>query len=102
MKDLNKLNLGIYEKALPKDIDWIERIRLVKECGYDFVETKVDPENGDVTHFYKANNKSPEKKDAVKTGANASSIITPLIALVAGGGAIGAATYISKRKRNDK
>ena len=32
MKDLNKLNLGIYEKALPKDIDWVERIKLVKEC----------------------------------------------------------------------
>lgn len=42
MKDLNKLNLGIYEKALPKNIDWIERIRLVKECGYDFVEISVD------------------------------------------------------------
>ena len=27
MKDLNKLNLGIYEKALPKDIDWVERIK---------------------------------------------------------------------------
>lgn len=26
MKDLNKINLGIYEKALPKDIDWVERI----------------------------------------------------------------------------
>ena len=33
MRDLNRLNLGIYEKALPKDIDWIERIHLVKECG---------------------------------------------------------------------
>ena len=38
MKNLDKLNLGIYEKALPKDIDWVERIKLVKECGYDFVE----------------------------------------------------------------
>ena len=42
MRDLNKINIGIYEKALPKDIDWIERIRLVKECGYDFVEISVD------------------------------------------------------------
>ena len=42
MKDLNKLNLGIYEKALPKDIDWVERIKLVKECGYDFVEISID------------------------------------------------------------
>lgn len=42
MRDLNKLNLGIYEKALPKDIGWIERINLVKECGYDFFETSID------------------------------------------------------------
>ena len=42
MRDLDKLNLGIYEKALPKDIDWIERIKLVKECGYDFVEISID------------------------------------------------------------
>ena len=42
MKDLDKLNLGIYEKALPKDIDWVERIKLVKECGYDFVEISID------------------------------------------------------------
>lgn len=42
MKDLNKLNLGIYEKALPKNIDWVERIKLVKECGYDFVEISID------------------------------------------------------------
>ena len=42
MKNLDKLNLGIYEKALPKDIDWVERIKLVKECGYDFVEISID------------------------------------------------------------
>ena len=42
MRDLNKINIGIYEKALPKDIDWIDRIRLVIECGYDFVEISVD------------------------------------------------------------
>ncbi len=42
MRDLNKLNLGIYEKALPKDIGWIERIKLVKECGYDFFEISID------------------------------------------------------------
>ena len=69
--------------------------------GYDFVETKVDPENGDVTHHYKANTQTPDKKDAVKTGANASSIVTPL-AILAGLGAVGAAAYFVKRKRNSK
>lgn len=29
--------------------------------GYDFVETKVDSENGDVTHHYKANTQTVRK-----------------------------------------
>lgn len=44
---------------------------------------------------------TPDKKDAVKTGANASSIVTPL-AILAGLGAVGAAVYFVKRKRDSK
>lgn len=42
MVDLNKLNLGIYEKALPTNMDWLERIDLVKKLGFDFVEISID------------------------------------------------------------
>lgn len=34
--------LGIYEKALPKDISWLERLQLAKELGFDFVEMSID------------------------------------------------------------
>ena len=34
--------LGIYEKALPKDLSWPERLVLAKSCGFDFVEMSVD------------------------------------------------------------
>lgn len=34
--------LGIYEKALPKDLTWPERLILAKSCGFDFVEMSVD------------------------------------------------------------
>ncbi len=34
--------IGIYEKALPKDITWFERLDLAKELGYDFVEMSID------------------------------------------------------------
>lgn len=30
--------LGIYEKALAKDLSWPERLVLAKSCGFDFVE----------------------------------------------------------------
>ncbi len=39
--------LGIYEKALAKDLSWPERLVLAKSCGFDFVEMSVDEtENG--------------------------------------------------------
>lgn len=34
--------LGIYEKALPKNITWMERLTLAKELGFDFVEMSID------------------------------------------------------------
>jgi len=34
--------IGIYEKALPKDISWPERLKLAKELGFDFVEMSID------------------------------------------------------------
>ncbi len=36
------LPLGIYEKALPLDIDWYERLDLAREVGFDFVELSCD------------------------------------------------------------
>ena len=34
--------LGIYEKALPAGEDWLKRLTLAKELGFDFVEMSVD------------------------------------------------------------
>ena len=34
--------LGIYEKALPKGLDWPGRFRAAREAGYDFFEMSVD------------------------------------------------------------
>jgi len=38
----NTLSLGIYEKALPYNISWRERLDLAKSAGFDFVEMSVD------------------------------------------------------------
>lgn len=37
-----RLPLGIYEKALPLDIDWFERLDLARQVGFDFVELSCD------------------------------------------------------------
>lgn len=42
MYNLNKFPLGIYEKALPKNIDWKERLKCAKDLGFDFVEISID------------------------------------------------------------
>jgi hexulose-6-phosphate isomerase len=34
--------IGIYEKALPKDLSWAERFKAARDCGYDFLELSVD------------------------------------------------------------
>ncbi|VEB27289.1 putative L-xylulose 5-phosphate 3-epimerase [Actinobacillus lignieresii] len=39
---MRKHKLGIYEKALPKNISWQDRLSIAKACGFDFVEISVD------------------------------------------------------------
>lgn len=34
--------IGIYEKALPKNITWKERLNLAKELEFDFIEISID------------------------------------------------------------
>jgi hexulose-6-phosphate isomerase len=34
--------IGIYEKALPKHLDWAERFAAARNAGYDFLEMSVD------------------------------------------------------------
>jgi len=39
---MKKLPIGIYEKALPFDIDWYERLTIARYAGFDFVEISID------------------------------------------------------------
>lgn len=34
--------LGLYEKAMPKELSWKEKLCAAKEAGYDFVEISID------------------------------------------------------------
>ncbi|MDR2977171.1 MAG: L-ribulose-5-phosphate 3-epimerase [Streptococcaceae bacterium] len=38
--------LGIYEKALPKEMPWLKRLALAKKFGFDFVEMSIDESDG--------------------------------------------------------
>ena len=34
--------IGLYEKAMPKELSWKEKLMAAKEAGYDFVEISID------------------------------------------------------------
>jgi len=42
MKNHKSNPVGIYEKALPVDISWQQRLRLAAETGFDFIEFSID------------------------------------------------------------
>ena len=66
--------------------------------GFKFVRTDKD-KDGNVKHIFIREAKTADKKDAVKTGANASSAIAPLLGIAGGAGAIGAAVYVAKKRK---
>lgn len=35
-------HIGLYEKAMPNELSWQEKLECARECGYDFVEISVD------------------------------------------------------------
>lgn len=39
---LGKHLLGLYEKALPPEMDWERRLQTAKDLGYDYVEISID------------------------------------------------------------
>ena len=42
MANINGCLLGLYEKALPADLSWEERLTSAKSAGYDFIEISID------------------------------------------------------------
>ena len=41
-KHMKSYAIGLYEKAIPKSVDWEGKLRLAKNCGYDFLEISID------------------------------------------------------------
>lgn len=39
---MNAYALGLYEKAMPKELSWREKLSTAKAAGYDFIEMSVD------------------------------------------------------------
>ena len=35
-------SIGLYEKAMPGNLSWTEKILAAKKAGYDFIEISID------------------------------------------------------------
>ena len=42
MYDIKKRPLGIYEKALPNDFTWLQKMQAAKQAGFDYIEISID------------------------------------------------------------
>lgn len=40
--DRNRYELGLYEKAMPNNLTWKEKLELTRESGFDYLEMSVD------------------------------------------------------------
>lgn len=42
MYSLDKIPIGIYEKALPSSFSWEDKLKAAKEAGFDYIEISID------------------------------------------------------------
>lgn len=38
----SRIRLGLYEKAMPSELSWVEKLTMTKEAGFDFLEISID------------------------------------------------------------
>ena len=41
-QNLLRHRVGLYEKALPNELSWEDKLKQTKELGFDFLEISVD------------------------------------------------------------
>lgn len=59
------VSLGIYEKALPRDISWKECLELTKELGFDFLEFSIDESDERLARLDWTDEQIVELRDAI-------------------------------------
>ncbi|EOL46581.1 L-ribulose-5-phosphate 3-epimerase [Enterococcus caccae] len=57
--------IGIYEKALPKNMTWKERLLLAKKLGFDFVEMSIDETDERLKRLDWTNKERKEVREAI-------------------------------------
>lgn len=50
--DMKNYILGLYEKSMPKDLSWSEKLKAAKECGFDYIEISIDETDEKLNRLY--------------------------------------------------
>lgn len=61
---MKKYTIGLYEKAMPNELTWEEKLMAAKEAGYDFVEISIDATEEKISRIYMP---AEERLEMVKT-----------------------------------
>jgi hexulose-6-phosphate isomerase len=70
-----ELTLGIYEKALPADLDWNGRLAMARDLGFSFVEMSIDESDERLARLeWTAEERSRVRSAVARTGVRIPSI----------------------------
>ena len=60
-----KYTLGIYEKSMPDNLSWVEKLTIAKNAGYDFLEMSVDETDAKLSRIEWSKQERKELVDAM-------------------------------------
>jgi len=58
--------IGIYEKAIPNQYDWEDKIKIAKSAGFDFIEISIDEGDERLSRLNWSESKKKEIKDILE------------------------------------
>ncbi|MBT7123060.1 MAG: xylulose 5-phosphate 3-epimerase, partial [Clostridia bacterium] len=65
MSKISNNMIGLYEKALPANLNWDERLNLAKQAGYDFLEISIDETDERLARMHWNDGQRTELNDAM-------------------------------------
>ena len=63
---MKEYTLGLYEKAMPKELSWKEKLTAAREAGYDFVEISIDETDERLSRIYGNDREIYQIQDAAR------------------------------------
>ena len=77
MYDIKKNPLGIYEKAIPNDFSWKEKMQTAKAAGFDYIEISIDESDEQLARL----DWSDEEIEEIRSYMEETGIVIPTMCL---------------------